>query len=82
MKQKDIVLIIVVVFVSGVFSLILSSLFINSPKNRKTQVEVVDKIDAEFTQPDKTYFNPNSIDPTQNIRIGDDLNPDPFSGQN
>lgn len=82
MKQKDIVLIIVVVFFSSVFSLILSSLFISSPKNRRTQVEVVDKIDPAFTQPDKTYFNADSIDPTKNIRIGDNLNSDPFNGQN
>ncbi len=81
MKQKDIMLIVVIVAVSGFISLIMSNLFINSSKNRSTKVEVVDRIDAEFKQPDKRYFNSRSIDPTKNIRIGDTLNPDPFSGQ-
>ena len=82
MKQKDLMLIVAIVVVSGIFSLILSSIFISPSKNRITKVEVVDKINSEFKQPDKKFFNVNSIDPTKNIRIGDNVNPDPFSGQN
>ena len=82
MKQKDLMLIVAIVVVSGIFSLILSSIFISPSKNRTTKVEVVDKIYSEFKQPDKKFFNANSIDPTKNIRIGDNVNPDPFSGQN
>ena len=81
MKKKDIMLITVIVIVSGFISLIISNLFISSSKNRSTKVEVVDRIDAEFNQPDKRYFNSRSIDPTKNIRIGDNVNPDPFNGQ-
>ncbi len=80
MKDKDIKLLLVIVFVSGIFSLIISSVFINSPKNRLTKVEVVEKINAEFKPPDTKYFNKNSIDPTKNIRIGEGENPDPFNG--
>lgn len=79
MKQKDIVLIIVVVFISGVLSLVLSSMFITSPKNRQTKVEIVEPISSDFKLPDKKYFNDQSIDPTQLIKIGDSNNAQPFS---
>lgn len=81
MKQKDIMLIIVVVFISGIGSLMLSNKLISSPKNRQEQVEVVEPITADLTQPDRKYFNANSIDPTQIIRIGDNNNNQPFKKQ-
>lgn len=79
MKQKDIVLIIVVCFFSAVMSLVLSNLVIASPKNRQQKAEVVDKITDEFQQPNEKYFNETSLNPTQNIRIGDVQNPTPFN---
>ncbi len=79
MKQKDLVLIIVVVIVSGVFSLVLSNLLFASPKNRQEKVEVVEPITAEFNKPDQKYFNSESIDPTQIIKIGDSSNNQPFN---
>lgn len=83
MKQKDIILIIVVVFVSGVFSLVLSNYLISSPKNRQEQVEVVEPITADFKIPakDDKYFNVQAIDPTQIIKIGDNNNNEPFNAQ-
>jgi hypothetical protein len=83
MKQKDIVLIIVVVFISGVVSLVLSNMLISSPKNRQEKVEVVEPISAEFDTPkkDDKYFNSQAIDPTQIIRIGDSNNQQPFNAQ-
>ena len=79
MKQKDILLLSVIVVSTGIVSLVISNLFISSPKNRSTAVEVVDVITPEFKSPDKKYFNENSIDPTKNISIGDNLNSDPFN---
>ena len=81
MKQKDIFLIGVVVLVSGIVSLLFSSILISSPKNRQTKVEVVDPIASEFQEPDKRYFNPQAIDPTQLIQIGDSNNPQPFNNK-
>jgi hypothetical protein len=78
MKQKDIVLIIVVSFISAVFSLFISKALFSSPENRQEKVEVVEKITADFSQPDAKYFNPNAINPTQLIRIGENPNPQPF----
>ncbi len=82
MKQKDILLIIVVAFVSGVISIVTSKVLIAPAKNRQQKVEVVQQIKSDFPQPDSKYFNQNSIDPTRLITIGNDSNPQPFNGPN
>jgi hypothetical protein len=79
MKQKDLVLIIAISFVSAVLALILSNLVISSPKSRQQKAEVVEAITDEFKQPDKKYFNDQSVNPTKQIRIGDAQNPAPFN---
>jgi hypothetical protein len=80
MKQKDVALIIVVVFVSGVLSFFLSRLLFTSPKNRQQKVEVVNVITSDFPTPDAQYFNKDSVNPTTLIQIGDSNNPSPFNG--
>jgi hypothetical protein len=79
MKQKDLAVIICAAFLSGVLALLLSSLLIKSPSNTNQTAEVVQPIVADFPEPDKKYFNSESIDPTQLIRIGDSTNPTPFN---
>ena len=82
MKQKDILLIGVIVVVAAVFALLFSNLVISSPKNRSEKVEIVDAITSEFNLPDSKYFNDQSIDPTKIIKIGNNANTKPFnSGQ-
>ncbi len=79
MKQKDIVTIVVIVFMSAVVSFLASKAIITSPKNRQQSVELVEKIGSEFTRPDEKYFNDKAINPTQKIQIGGDPNKKPFS---
>ncbi len=79
MKQKDILLIIIVIFVSTIISMVVSKIFISAPKNRQQTVEVVPVISAKFDTPDKTYFNDKSIDATLLITIGNNTNPQPFN---
>jgi spore cortex formation protein SpoVR/YcgB (stage V sporulation) len=80
MKQKDVALIIVIVFVSGVASFFLSNYFFASSTDRQQKVEVVEAISPAFQDPNKKYFNNTSIDPTQLIQIGTSTNPNPFNG--
>jgi hypothetical protein len=80
MKQKDIALILVLVFVSGVVSFLLSGWIFARPADRKQKSEIVDVITSDFSQPDSKFFNSNSIDPTQLIQIGNSNNPNPFTG--
>jgi hypothetical protein len=79
MKQKDFALILVIVFISGVIALVLSRWIFSSPQNRKQTAEAVDVIGPEFTAPSLRYFNAQSINPTQQIQIGDSTNPNPFN---
>ena len=82
MKKKDIAPIILVVGISAIFSAILSNVLFNSPKSKQMEVERVNDISSEFTLPDSTIFNENSINPTQIIRIGDGGgNASPFGDQ-
>lgn len=79
MKQKDILLIVVVAIVAGVVSVVLSGLLFVTPSNRQQEVEVAPVLTTTFQQPSTKYFNNNAIDPTQNIQIGNSTNPAPFS---
>lgn len=78
MKQKDIILIIVIVFISGILSFFISNALFAKPENRKTEVEQVELISADFPSADVRYFNKDSVDPTQLIQIGDQNNAVPF----
>lgn len=79
MKQKDIALIVVIVFISAIVSLFVSKAVFASPKNRQQQVEVVQPITSDFPAPDSRYFNTQAFDPTKVITIGQNANPNPFS---
>lgn len=81
MKQKDITLILVVVVISGAISLVVSNKLFSSPASRQEKVDVVEPIIADFKTPSEKYFNKNSIDPTQNIIIGQNNNNQPFNKQ-
>lgn len=78
MKQKDIILIIVIVFISGVLSFFISNALFAKPEDRKTEVEVVELISSEYPPVDQRYFNQDSVDPTQLIQIGNQNNTQPF----
>lgn len=79
MKQKDIILIVAVVLVSGTLSFLMSKFLFSIPKDRQTKVEVVQAISPDFPEPDPRYFNADSVDPTKNITIGDSQNNQPFN---
>jgi hypothetical protein len=80
MKQKDLALIIVMVFIGAVFGVIASRLLF-SQKAKEQTVEVVEPISSDFPAPPSKYFNENSINPTQQIEIGGSTNPTPFNAQ-
>lgn len=79
MKQKDLILVIVMVFIGAVISFVVSRWLFASPKNTKQSAEIVDVIGPEFTNPSSRYFNANSVNPTQQIEIGGSSNPNPFN---
>ncbi len=81
MKKKDIFTISLVVIVSAVFSIIISGLIITPAEDRQQSVEVVPVIEGSLESVDKRYFNSNSINPAQDIEIGNNPDSNPFSGE-
>jgi hypothetical protein len=79
MKSKDIGLISFVAIISAILSIILSNLIVPSSDKNQT-VETVEVIKADFQRPPAQYFNSESVNPTQEIRIGQDEGSNPFSG--
>ena len=78
MKSKDISLLVVVAIISGVIAVVVSG-FIVSADDKKQSVEVVQPISSEFRRPSARYFNADSVNPTQEIRIQEDEGSNPFS---
>ncbi len=83
MKQKDIAVLITIVFVAAVISIIVSGKTFNSPSH-KLKVPEVQAINSSF--PDikndsqyNSFFNDQAIDPTQLIKIGTSQNNTPFN---
>lgn len=81
MKQKDVAMILIMVFISAVIAFVVSGQIFGSPKNREQKAEVVEAITPEFPPPPAKYFNGSSINPTQLITIGGGTNPSPFNTQ-
>ncbi len=81
MKQKDIALILVIVFLSAVISFFASNAIFGGPKSRNQQVEVVPTITSTFPPPDTRYFNKDAFNPTKLITIDKNDNTGPFKAK-
>jgi len=81
MKQKDIVIIVAVVVVVGIFSFVLSNFLFGGQKAYKLTSPTISPISSNFNLPSSAYFNSNSLDPTQDITIGGSTNSTPFQAQ-
>lgn len=71
MKQKDIIVIIVVVFIAGLASYFISTKLFVKKGDTEQKAKVVEKISTDFNPPSNKYFNKQSVNPTQKINIGD-----------
>lgn len=78
MKKQDLGIIIAVAIFAGIFSLVASNLIFTPRSTKGLKAQKIDTIQATFNQPDKRYFNTESINPTQLIQIGDNSNGQPF----
>lgn len=81
MKSKDIQIIILVAVISAIMSLLLSGVFFSTPEDRAQTVETAEPIVTDFQRPTSDYFNAQSINPAQDIEIGQDPDSNPFQGR-
>ena len=78
MKKNDITVMAAVTIFAVIFSLVLSNLIFTPKSTKGLKAQKIDKVESSFQKPDKKYFNPESINPTQLIQIGDSPNAQPF----
>jgi hypothetical protein len=78
MKKNDFGMIIAVAIVAGIFSLVLSNFLFTPRSTKDLKAQSIDPIQSAFQQPDKRFFNEQSLNPTQLIKIGDKPNSQPF----
>lgn len=79
MKKSDLKKIIGVVALSAIISFFVSGLIFSDPEAEPMNVQVIESITSDFPRPSETHFNDDSINPTQLIRVGEDLgNESPF----
>ncbi|MGD0284505.1 MAG: hypothetical protein ABSB12_02845 [Candidatus Saccharimonadales bacterium] len=81
MREKDVAIIIGVVFVSMILSFVVASKVITTPANRQQSVPISSNITDNFIRPDPTYFNSQAVDPTKLIQIQNNANTTPFNSQ-
>lgn len=80
MKQQDVAVLIVIIFVAGVGTFFAANAFIK-PEPQNTTAEVVEPINSDFPLPSTGVFNTESINPTVPIQIAPNTNNQPFAEQ-
>jgi hypothetical protein len=85
MKQKEILIVGVVAFITALISFVISGAIFGSPKKNPIKVPVVTPISSNFPLPQtddsyKTIFNETALNPTKTINIGGSNNTAPFQG--
>lgn len=81
MKQKDIALILIVAIVSVVVAILASNFIFSFTGGRELEAESADTISSSFTVPGTQYYNNESVNPTQIIRINNNENNQPFNNE-
>lgn len=81
MKSKDWEVIGIVVVVAAMITFAVATLLFGGKNTKILKVEVVSPISSDFPLPNTKYFNEDSLNPTQEIKIGEDSNSSPFNGQ-
>lgn len=79
MKQKDIAMLVLITSLSLIVSYFLGNALFGGESSRQAQVEKVQPITSEFTQPDAAIFNDDAINLTETIKIGDTTSTNPFT---
>ena len=79
MKQKDIVIIIIVAGVSALVSLFLARTILSSESAYNLTAPTVSSVTSEFTQFNPKYVYPGAKNLTKDITIGGNTNTNPFT---
>ncbi len=76
MKQSDFFTIAVVATIGVVISAFLVSMILGDPNQKSVNFKTVEVIDAGLVDPDPEVFNPEAINPTIEVYVGDCVDQD------
>lgn len=70
MKKSEIATVIFVAGMSVIVAYFIADAVIGKPSSKSESVPTIKEITAAITEPDKTIFNSNAINPTVEVVIG------------
>ena len=76
MKQSDIFTIIAVALVGIIVSTVLFNMSLGNPDEKSVSFKTVEVVMAELDNPDPEGFNPEAINPTVEVYVGDCVDQD------
>ena len=76
MKQSDIFTIIAVALVGVIVSTLLFNMILGNPDEKSVSFKTVEVVMAELDNPDPEVFNPEAINPTVEVYVGDCVDQD------
>jgi hypothetical protein cdiviTM7_02684 len=71
MKQSDIFSIIIIATVGTLATYLGINSLLGDPNLRSEKIKTIEPISAELKEPDSELFNPDAINPTVEVYIGD-----------
>ena len=71
MKQSDIFTIVIIALVGTLAAFFGVSSFLGDPDKASAEVKVVQPVSASLTEPDSELFNPDAINPTVEVYVGE-----------
>lgn len=80
MKKTEIALLLLIIAASAIAAYLIGKAVVGEPQKRSVSVEVVEPIRSTVVQPSSKVFNPQAINPTVRITIGQPSNQQPFNG--
>ncbi len=76
MKQSDIFTVVAVAIVGIVVSALLLNMILGNPDEKSVSFKVVEVIEPSLDNPDPEVFNPEAINPTVEVYVGDCVDQD------
>ena len=76
MKQSDFFTVVLVAFIGVVVSVFLMNMLLGDPNAKSVSFKTVDEISADLADPDPEVFNPEAINPTVEVYVGECVDQD------
>lgn len=79
MKKNEIALLILIVSIVALLSYLLVNALVGEAANKTVLVEKAEPFSSKVAEPDPLVFNPQAINPTVKVKIGDQSGQQPFT---